>query len=118
MSKIQTISGRSSFATVCETARRTGYRLLVCSNSKTYLLKGWKVAVVPTENVAEYLQAQAPQNPVSTPETEPSKPAMPVDVGAPGQAPAEHVQNWLDRVAKHNAEKELAKKAGEEACDE
>lgn len=80
MSKIQTISGRSSFATVCETARRMGYRLLVCSNSKTYLLKGWKVAVVPTEKVAEYLQAQAPQNPVSTPETEPSKPAMPAGV--------------------------------------
>ena len=76
MSKIQTISGRSSFATVCETARRMGYRLLVCSNSKTYLLKGWKVAVVPTEKVAEYLQAQAPQNPVSTPETEPNKPPI------------------------------------------
>ncbi len=76
MSKIQTISGRSSFATVCETARRMGYRLLVCSNSKTYLLKGWKVAVVPTEKVAEYLQAQAPQNPVSTPETEPNKPTI------------------------------------------
>lgn len=38
--------------------------------------------------------------------------------GAPGQAPAEHVQNWLDKVAKHNAEKELTKKAGEEVCDE
>lgn len=80
MSKMQTISGRSSFTTVCETARRMGYRLLVCSNSKTYLLKGWKVAVVPTEKVAEYLQAQTPQNPVSTPETEPEKPAMPAGV--------------------------------------
>lgn len=137
MSKIQTISGRSSFATVCETARRMGYRLLVCSNSKTYLLKGWKVAVVPTEKVAEYLQAQAPQNPVNTPEiepskeTEPNKPTMPAGVIPAGVKVGDSDDPMVCKVElkktdsdgneetdSQEASDEEARAIGEEVCDE
>lgn len=62
MSKTQSISGRSSFATVCDTARRMGYRLLVCANGKVWLIKGLTLAVVPCEDVAAYLQAKAAEN--------------------------------------------------------
>ena len=59
MSKRQ--PSRLSFNTVCETARRMGYRLVV-GERRTWLLKGLRWQSVDTDKGAEWLCALKPMD--------------------------------------------------------
>lgn len=52
--------GRLSYNTVCELARRNGYRLVVV-NGNTWLIRGLSWRVMRTEEVAAYLSTLEPR---------------------------------------------------------
>lgn len=48
----------------------------------------------------------------------PHTPQEAFEKGVPNVQPPEHIENWLKKVAQHNAERELAKSKGKEVADE
>lgn len=65
--------GRKSYNTVCELARRNGYRLVVV-NGKTWLIRGLSWRVMRTEEVAAYLSTLAPRKGTSEAENNVEQP--------------------------------------------
>lgn len=61
--------GRLAYNTVCELARRNGYRL-VATNGRTWLIKGLHWRVMRTEEVAAYLSTLEPRKATSEAEND------------------------------------------------
>lgn len=65
--------GRLAYNTVCELARRNGYRLVVL-NGKTWLIRGLSWRVMRTEDVAAYLSTLEPRKAPSEAENDVEQP--------------------------------------------
>lgn len=60
MSKNERLSARCSFGTVCDAARRLGYKLKMTTYGMVAVVGGWHTyAVISPDAVADWLQSKA-----------------------------------------------------------